>query len=520
MKEDSRFYHYLLSIRSKQAVVELTEQAELNDEDLDAMKKRFARLGIGTAVDDYGTGYSNVANLLRYMPNYVKVDRSLLSGIQDSQPKQHFVREIVTFSHDNDIMVLAEGVETTDELRTVIYLGCDLIQGYYTARPSADIIPSIDPKIVDEIKRYQKERTDGTYRRSFKTGRAGRISTGTLVREGYQVITTTGEAVTYRDYVLAGVPGQKADISLEIESGYEGQITLENVTLHSAKHRPCISIEPGAKVSLVLVGENHFVGGGIKVPEGASLTMYGDGDLNIHVNEKNYAGIGMADGKAGKTEFYQDGSIIIDGGGTSGICIGGQSGADVTIHKGRYVLQQNGNTGVAIGCIDGDVDLKISECELDLTFAGSYGTGIGSQNGNAKIFMEKIYFHCYGSAEEYSAIGTCNGEKAEIELTGLGTDMDVRSATGTGAGALHGNAEIKMDNIGYRYTGLGANNYAFGGLDEKGKVSIINSNSTIRIRNEAARITTTSDKNMEVNSCRMDLTVNGKIMSWNDYIVE
>ena len=135
-------------------VVELTEQSEISDSELDHMKATYERMGIETAVDDYGTGYSNVSNLLRYTPNYVKIDRALLSGIQDSPQKQHFVRDIIEFSHNNGILALAEGVETTEELKTVIMLGADLVQGYYLAMPGKDMVQSINSMVVDEIKKY------------------------------------------------------------------------------------------------------------------------------------------------------------------------------------------------------------------------------------------------------------------------------------------------------------------------------------------------------------------------------
>jgi EAL domain-containing protein (putative c-di-GMP-specific phosphodiesterase class I) len=121
---------------------------------LDKMKEFYKTLGIETAVDDYGTGYSNIVNLLRYMPDYVKIDRMLLSNIQENPQKQHFVREIVLFAHDNHFMVLAEGIETKEELETVIKLKVDLIQGYYTARPSAEVIPEIDEEIANQIKEF------------------------------------------------------------------------------------------------------------------------------------------------------------------------------------------------------------------------------------------------------------------------------------------------------------------------------------------------------------------------------
>ena len=282
-EQDYNKIEAMLSKRGKQAVVELTEQAEMDDDELDRMKNRFAKLGIGTAVDDYGTGYSNVSNLLRYMPNYVKVDRSLLSGIQDSPQKQHFVREIVVFSHDNGIQVLAEGVETGEELRTVINLGCDLIQGYYTGRPGPEVLHNIDEKIIEEIRKYHRERIEGGGRRDYITGKTGRFSCSALVKEGYNCLVTPGGEATYMDYILSGTPGHRADLRIEIKSGYEGQITLEHVYLGSSKHTPIIDIEEGAKVTLLLMGENILSGGGINVAEGATLTLLGDGDLNIQV---------------------------------------------------------------------------------------------------------------------------------------------------------------------------------------------------------------------------------------------
>lgn len=151
--EDLRMVEEFVDAHPGSIVVELTENSEMSDDDLKLMKQTYARIGIDTAVDDYGTGYSNVSNLLRYIPDYVKIDRELLSGIEDSPQKQHFVRDIIEFAHDNGIKALAEGVETSEELKTVIMLGTDLIQGYYTARPEKEMVQTISSIVVDEIKK-------------------------------------------------------------------------------------------------------------------------------------------------------------------------------------------------------------------------------------------------------------------------------------------------------------------------------------------------------------------------------
>ena len=143
-----------MNVLAGKVVVELTEQTEATDEELAYMKQSFLDMGVETAVDDYGTGYSNIVNLLRYMPNYVKIDRMLLSEIQNNPQKIHFVKDIVLFAKENKFKVLAEGVETKEELETVVKLGVDLIQGFYTARPKAEILPKIDDEIQTQIIKF------------------------------------------------------------------------------------------------------------------------------------------------------------------------------------------------------------------------------------------------------------------------------------------------------------------------------------------------------------------------------
>ncbi|MBR5974229.1 MAG: EAL domain-containing protein [Clostridiales bacterium] len=157
-EEDMKDIEEYVSSHPDSIVVELTEHSEASDETLRHMKQTYERIGIKTAVDDFGTGYSNVSNLLRYIPNYVKIDRALISMIEESPQKRHFVRDIIEFSHENGILALAEGVETEEELKTVIMLGVDLVQGYYTARPEKEMVQSIRQAVADTIRTYAAQR--------------------------------------------------------------------------------------------------------------------------------------------------------------------------------------------------------------------------------------------------------------------------------------------------------------------------------------------------------------------------
>ncbi len=132
--------------------IEITEQSETNDAELMQIKRLESNgMSCQIAIDDYGTGFSNIVNLLRYQPQVIKIDRYLITDVHKDTNKQLFIRSTVEFARINNILVLAEGVETKDELIKVIELGVDLIQGFYTARPSAEVIQAINSDIVDLI---------------------------------------------------------------------------------------------------------------------------------------------------------------------------------------------------------------------------------------------------------------------------------------------------------------------------------------------------------------------------------
>jgi len=133
-------------------IFELTEQDTVADDELERLKQltgNFTHTPI--AIDDYGTGHSNIMNLLRYSPQIIKIDHFLISDIYKNQNKQHFVRSIIEFAKLNGILVLAEGVETSNELHTLIDLGVDFIQGFYTGRPAPVPASYIDEEIRQEI---------------------------------------------------------------------------------------------------------------------------------------------------------------------------------------------------------------------------------------------------------------------------------------------------------------------------------------------------------------------------------
>lgn len=150
--EDSRLVNEKYSQYISNFVFEITEQDTITDKELSEIRSIGNTYGNNSiAVDDYGVGHSNVVNLINYSPEIVKVDRFLITDIQTDTTKQLIVRSLIDFARINNIKVLAEGVENADEMRQVIELGVDYIQGYYTGRPSTEPIEMIDRKVVNEI---------------------------------------------------------------------------------------------------------------------------------------------------------------------------------------------------------------------------------------------------------------------------------------------------------------------------------------------------------------------------------
>lgn len=479
---DFRRVGELLMKHSETAVVELTEQAEPDESELNALKERYTNMGVKIAIDDYGTGYSNVKNLLRYMPDYVKIDRSLLSGIQDNPKKRHFVREIIEFCHGNGIMALAEGVETTEELRAVILLGADLIQGFYTARPGADIIDAIPYEIRQEIKLCQQERQDGKGQQIYSSEGGERIQLDKLVRDDFKCILAGKTDDENSVIAVIGSPSLDTDIHIETVKDFKGKIILENAHLSNVKGRPCIDLGENSDVTIVLNGENKLAKGGIRVPEGATLRLEGEGVLDIDIYATEYFGIGndIYSGH-GDIIFDHSGTVIVSTEGQKGICIGSGQGGNIKICQGKYVLNMSGDTGVGIGAINTDGRIDIYNCDFNADVSLAKGIAIGSVSGNADVHIWRSSAKIYMGGEEITAIGTVLGDKADVLINDAIVSFNIRASRCVCIGAHNGRTELKVENAAFRAAIGGEKALPFGGLNADTRVGFINADTTINV---------------------------------------
>jgi EAL domain-containing protein (putative c-di-GMP-specific phosphodiesterase class I) len=127
-----------LYLHEREVYLEITESAAFTHYDLcmSVLKEVCARAGVHLVVDDYGAGHSNLSRILDLNPKIVKLDGALIRGIDKDARRQIMVRHMVALCVDLGAKVVAECVETEEELKAVADQGVHLAQGYVLARPA------------------------------------------------------------------------------------------------------------------------------------------------------------------------------------------------------------------------------------------------------------------------------------------------------------------------------------------------------------------------------------------------
>jgi predicted signal transduction protein with EAL and GGDEF domain len=116
--------------------LEITESTAMSDALATAATlEELQDLGVRTIIDDFGTGYSSLSYLERFPVDYIKIDRSFVGGLGVEPGAAVLVSGVISLAHALDLKVIAEGVETQEQLERLRETGCDLAQGYYFAKP-------------------------------------------------------------------------------------------------------------------------------------------------------------------------------------------------------------------------------------------------------------------------------------------------------------------------------------------------------------------------------------------------
>jgi len=127
--------------------LEITETSWIaDDSDVEAMLPALSALGVRLALDDFGTGYSTLLRLQHLQVDILKIDRSFVEHLGRSARDRQIVAAVIAMAHALEMSVVAEGIETNEQLDELTSLGCDVAQGFLFAHP-------LPAKTVAELRR-------------------------------------------------------------------------------------------------------------------------------------------------------------------------------------------------------------------------------------------------------------------------------------------------------------------------------------------------------------------------------
>jgi EAL domain-containing protein (putative c-di-GMP-specific phosphodiesterase class I) len=127
--------------------LEITENIAMADADRSGqVLAELKGLGVHLSIDDFGTGYSSLSRLRRFPVDALKIDRTFIGSMSQDEETREIVRVIIMLAHTIGLKVVAEGVETEEQLQQLKQLNCELAQGYFFSKPA-------DPATIQEFLR-------------------------------------------------------------------------------------------------------------------------------------------------------------------------------------------------------------------------------------------------------------------------------------------------------------------------------------------------------------------------------
>lgn len=358
-----------------QLVIEFTEQADLTGDKIASLRYLFKSKSCMIAIDDYGSGYSNTAAVLSLQPDVIKVDRSLIADINTNVKKQHFLTGIIDFARLNNIKVLAEGVETYDEMSVTIRRGVDFIQGFYTAKPQKEIVPDIPDAVAEQMRMLNMCRP---------------------------------EIKKARDYIVHDGCEEHLDIEKLLSGRYTGVI-VENANIKGAL-RQCIRLGENSDTTLEIKGTDFLSYDGISVPGSSKLLITGNGNFYIdsYRNDGCCIGSGYND-TFGEITINVNGNVELQANGDHGICIGGGVSpceTPIKLLSGNIKMSSTGKDCIGAGSCDGSCGIETGNATIDISCSGNNALAVGSLCGYTDIKADGTTFLIRSLGERAGCIGS------------------------------------------------------------------------------------------------------------------
>lgn len=480
-------------------VIEFTEQTEASSEQLKVIVERSRRMDFKIAIDDYGTGYSNISNLLTFMPHCVKVDRSLIMNIQADKRKQHFTRNIIEYAHDNNFKVLAEGVETSEELATVISMGVDLIQGYYTAKPSFELIDAIVPEVSEEIVRIYSRSRNVMCQKTYFTSDEKESELKSLELEGYtDIFISSGE------YTLHGSSDYTSELAVTIKDGIECTLNLDNVSLRNERGEPCIKLGRGCRLTLNVLGEVNILGS-ILVPETADLKIVGSGTLSVvQKSDRKFAIGNDLSHSYGNIGIYLDNRLDIKAGAEQCVAIGGgvnNSGSVIDIRVKELSIDVSGKQVLGIGCFFADSNVNINSSVVSVRLQCAAGIAIGGYGRGINALISETDLDIKAEGQNISGIYSAYAEDGSILLSGCAMNMKYNGELIHAVGFENGFGKITAENSSCDIRIEGCSCFAIGSCDKNAEIVLDRCKGSVYIASEDPHMLSAEKDKVTITEC-------------------
>ncbi len=159
--EYGSFFSQLLqnaSIPPSQVVIEVLENQVNNEAQLSASVDYYRQLGCLIAIDDFGSGHSNIDRVLQLEPEIVKLDRSMLD--YTTAKGRRVLRNLVSLLHEAGCLVVLEGIETEEQCLLAYEVDVDIVQGYYFSVPVAEPVRQLPSELFQQLDRSRQQHQD------------------------------------------------------------------------------------------------------------------------------------------------------------------------------------------------------------------------------------------------------------------------------------------------------------------------------------------------------------------------
>lgn len=152
----TKSYLESFNLSPEQVVFEITERHSINDASFQNIVQHYKNQNFELAIDDFGNGYAGMNRICALNPKYIKIDREIITDINQNTIKQSIVESMVHLCLKNNICLIAEGIETNAELETLIQLGVCFGQGYLIQKPNKERSKIIEELVQKIQNTYQK----------------------------------------------------------------------------------------------------------------------------------------------------------------------------------------------------------------------------------------------------------------------------------------------------------------------------------------------------------------------------